>query len=152
MEDLKGLKWIDCYVTGLIEAYGTNDVYELYDCLRITINKLDPDNILLGGNEALYNRDFNNKEIVFIRNDLNRKYERFVLAHELAHAIIHTNSYIAAYDKTLLNQGKLERQAHYFALKLLNINPYNQYYMDYTIDQISCVLCIPSKYLTKVIG
>lgn len=148
---MQRIVWIDYYITGLIETYGTNDVYELYDCLEITIIRLNPENILLRGNEAIYNRDFNNKEIVFIRNDLNRKYERFILAHELAHAIIHTNACTAAFDKTLLNEGKLEREAHYFALKLLNINPYDIDYKDYTIDQMSCVLCIPSKYLKSAL-
>lgn len=149
---LQQIEWIDYYITGLIETYGTNDVYELYDCLEIIIRRLDPENILLEGNEAFYYRDYYGVEVVFIRYDLNYKYEKFVLAHELAHAIIHTDAYTAAYDKRLLNKGKLERQAHYFALKLLDINPYDVEYEGYTVDQVACVLCIPSEYLTKVIG
>ena len=69
--------WIDDILIGLIETYGTNNIYELLDFLNIQINKLDMDNILLNGNEAFYFRDYFNKEIIFIRNDLKETYEKY---------------------------------------------------------------------------
>jgi Zn-dependent peptidase ImmA (M78 family) len=111
--------WIDNYVEGLIECFGTSNIYELYDYLDIRILKMDRENILLQGNEAIYHRDYTSHELVFIRNDLDRSYEKKILAHELGHAIIHTNIYVAAYNNPLFNFGKMEAQANYFASKLL---------------------------------
>lgn len=48
-------------------------------------------------------------------------YEKLVLAHELGHALLHTETYTATFNKNLLNKGNLEKQAHYFALRLLKI-------------------------------
>lgn len=95
--------WIDNYVIGLGETYNTCDIYELYSLLQIKIEKLDKDNILLQGNESIYYRDYFGLEIVFLRNDLNYEYEKFILAHELGHALIHTDIYTAAFNKDLMD-------------------------------------------------
>ncbi|MCC5427834.1 ImmA/IrrE family metallo-endopeptidase, partial [Clostridium botulinum] len=83
------LNWIDNILDGLKDTYDTN-IYELYDYLEIKMIKLEPSNILLRGNESLYNRNYFGNEIVLIRNDLNLEYEKFILAHELGHALLHT--------------------------------------------------------------
>lgn len=137
------MSWLDEYVLGIVDLYDTNDIYEIYDNLEITIIKLDKNNILLKGNDALYNRNHFNKEVVFIRNNLNINYEKFILAHELAHAIIHVHITTAAYNNTLINIGKLERQANYFAFKLLNINPDHIEHNGFTIEQIASSLNLP---------
>jgi Zn-dependent peptidase ImmA (M78 family) len=111
--------WINEYVDGLIECFGTSDIYELYDYLDIKILKIDSENIMLQGNDAVYYRDFEDHEMVFIRNDVDRHCERLILAHELGHAIMHTDIYVAAYNNPLFNLGKMERQADYFANILL---------------------------------
>lgn len=139
--------WIDNIIIGLKETYGTNNIYDLYDILRIQIIKLKPANILLNGNEAFYYRDYFDNEIVFIRNDLNLVYERFVLAHELGHALLHTHIYEAAFNKSLINTGKLEKQANYFAFNLLNIELDPVEYEGFTLDQITSTLCLPDKVL-----
>lgn len=114
--------WINNILEGIRDTYDTDNIYELYDFLNIRIIKLEPNNILLGGNESLYNRDYFEMELVFIRNDLNLNHEKFILSHELGHALLHTHIYEAAFNKDLINVGKLERQANYFAFKFLNID------------------------------
>ncbi|SNV74979.1 hypothetical protein [Clostridium cochlearium] len=61
------LNWLDNILEGLIDTYDTNDIYELYDYLEIKLIKLEPNNILLKGNESLYNRNYFGNEIVLIR-------------------------------------------------------------------------------------
>lgn len=145
-------EWIDNILIGLLETYGTNNIYDLLESLNIEINKLDPGNILLNGNEAFYFRDYCNKEIVFIRNDLSEPYEKFILAHELGHALLHTNNLEAAFNRDLLNTGKLERQANYFGIKLLNLDIDPIECDGYTIEQIAHILEVPEVALKQIIN
>lgn len=135
--------WIDNCVLGLFDFYNIKDIHELYSDLDIIIKKLDKNNILLKGNEAYYCRNYFGNEIVFIRNDLNIDYERFILSHELGHAILHPNVMTVAYTNTLINRDKLEIQADYFAINLLGINPYSYKYKNLTIEQIASSLNLP---------
>lgn len=144
--------WIDNYVIGLGEIYNTYDIYELYNLLQIKIERLDKDNILLQDNESIYYRDYLGLEIVFLRNDLNYEYEKFILAHELGHAIIHIDMYTAAFNKDLINIGKYEKQANYFALKLLRINLSVGEFDGLTIEQIAAILNLPKDCLENVRG
>ncbi|MDS1004421.1 ImmA/IrrE family metallo-endopeptidase [Clostridium sporogenes] len=137
------LNWIDNILDGLKDTYDTNNIYELYDYLEIKMIKLEPSNILLRGNESLYNRNYFGNEIVLIRNDLNLEYERFILAHELGHALLHTEIYIAAFNKDLINCGKLEKQANYFAFRLLNLDIDPIQFEGFTIEQIASSLYLP---------
>ena len=134
--------WINNCIIGLIELYNTRDINELYECLNIKIVKLQKNNILLQEGEAFYHRNYFNDEIVFIRNDLDYQYEKFVLAHELGHALLHTEIYTAAFNRDLVNKGKLEKQANYFAFKLLNIEIDSADFEGYTIEQVSKALYV----------
>lgn len=137
--------WIDNILEGVKDTYNTNNIYELYGYLEIQMLKLRPNNILLKGNESFYCRDYFNSEVVFIRNDLNLEYEKFILAHELGHALLHVNTYEAAFNKDLLNTGKLEKQANYFAFKLLNLDIDPIQFEGFTIEQIASSLYLPRK-------
>ncbi|WP_097026142.1 ImmA/IrrE family metallo-endopeptidase [Clostridium peptidivorans] len=138
--------WIHNTISGLQDIYNTSNIYDLYGYLEIEIIELDSSNILLRKNEAFYNRDYFGNEVVFIRNDLNQQYKKFVLAHELGHSLLHTHIYEAAFNKELLNIGKLERQANYFAFKLLNIDLDPIQFEGFTIEQIASSLYIPKSY------
>ncbi|MBS4534469.1 ImmA/IrrE family metallo-endopeptidase [Clostridium sp. D2Q-14] len=141
------LPWVDDIIAGLVEIYKTRNIHELYQQLDIEIIKFSKDNILLRKGEAMYQRNYFGKEVVFIRDDLEYKYEKFILAHELGHALLHTKIYQAAYNNKLINKGKLEKQADYFALKLLNIKIDSIYYEGFTIEQISKALYVNEKSL-----
>lgn len=144
---MKDYLWIDDYITGLFDLYSTKDISELYHCLEIQIVKLPKDNLLLQGNESVYQRDYFDREIVYIRNDLDFKYEKFILAHELGHAILHTEIYSAAFNKQLLNKGKFEKQANYFAFKLLDIEINSTDFEGFTLEQVCSYLHINNKCL-----
>lgn len=143
--------WINNILLGLKDTYDISNIYDLFDCLNIKIVKLESNNILLQGNEAFYYRAYLGKELVFIKNDLYLEYEKFVLAHELGHAVLHTDIYEAAFSKRLLNIGKLERQANYFAFKLLDIDLDPITYQDFTIGQIASSLNLPTHCIEEFI-
>lgn len=109
------MKWIDDVIVGLIEVVGSNNVYEILDHLNIYHFAVNKDNELLQGNLAIYNRigDF---ECVYYSNELDNK--EYVLAHEIGHAILHVEEQMMFYNP-LLNKGKIEREADYFATRLL---------------------------------
>ena len=117
------MKWIDEVILGLIEVVGSNSIYDIISHLKIYVLSVEPDNYLLHGNRAVYNRigDF---ECIYLANDLSNK--EFVLAHEVGHAILHVDEFETFYNP-LLNKGKLENEANYFATKLL--------YSDYELEE-----------------
>jgi len=145
------LRWIDNLVIGLVDLYDTKDICELYQHLDIKIIKLSKDNILLRQDEAMYQRNYFDEEIVFIRDDLDYKYEKFILAHELGHAILHTELIAASFNKELINKGKLEKQANYFAVNLLDIELDSIDFEGYTIEQISKALHITEESLIYLV-
>lgn len=144
------MEWINDIILGLTEMYGTNDVYDLLDCLNIIIIKLDKENILLNHNDAFYYRNYFGNEVIFIRNDLPLNYEKFVLAHELSHAIIHINAETAAFS--LVNSGKLEQQANYFAFKLSNIKFDEIELTQMSVEQIASWLELPCEPLKQLVN
>lgn len=143
-------KWIDNCVSGLTECYGTNNIYELYDNLLIDIVRLPVDNIILRDKEAVYYRDFEGREVVYIREGLLVPYERYVLSHELGHAILHTDIHQATYTQDMLNKGKLEKQAHYFAVKLLDISIDPVEYTGLSLEQVAGALYVVEDCLEYV--
>lgn len=148
---MDSFSWIDDYVDGTIDLCFSNDVYEIYKFLNINIIKLDKEDTLLCRYEAVYIRNYFGIEVVFIRDDLPHKYEKFVLAHELGHAILHVEATQAAYNGNLINKGKLEKQADYFAIKLLDIAIDRVYYEGYTCEQIAKDLCVADDSLNYII-
>ncbi|MFA6941435.1 MAG: ImmA/IrrE family metallo-endopeptidase [Clostridiaceae bacterium] len=147
------MKWIDNIVVGLIEVCDTSDIYEILDYFKISIFKLEKDNVILKNNTALYYRNYSDKDVIFIRDDLPVKYEKFILSHELGHKLLHTSLSTAAFNIGLANLGKLERQANYFALKLSVITFDEIELNQMSIEQIaSCVElpCEPLKQLVNI--
>lgn len=144
------MDWIDEYILGTIEYCNSKDIFEIYNALDIKIVRLKNDNILLQKSEAVYHRNYFGIEVVFIRDDLDYQYEKFILAHELGHAILHAEMLTATFNKDLLNKGKLERQANYFALKLNNIIFDEIELHNMTLEQIASCVGIPHTALKQL--
>jgi Zn-dependent peptidase ImmA (M78 family) len=144
--------WIDDIIWGLSEIYNTNNVYELYDILNMQIKKLEPSNILLYGNDSIYIRDYSGSELVFIRNDLSIESEKFILLHELGHALLHVDIFSAAFNRDFINKDKLEKQANYFAFKMLNIEFDKIELEGMSLEQISRCIGIPYEPLCQIIN
>ena len=129
--------WIEESVEGIVEYCNSDNIYEIYSSLGIDIVRVDKEDCILKGNDALYLRNYLDKEVVFIRDDLPGPYERFALGHELGHAVLNVELVTAAYNMKLINKGKLERQADYFALRLLDIDIDKEMYEGYTFKQLA---------------
>lgn len=85
------MKWIDEYIEGITELCHSRDIFQIYDYFEIHIQEIDKDNAMFKGNEAIYIRDYFDNEVVFIKEDLPYRFKKFVLAHELAHSILHVD-------------------------------------------------------------
>ena len=97
-----------------IKKYKTRSPYELADLMRISISQCE-----LGTIRGYYSKKFRIKQIVLNCN-LSENDERFVLAHELGHAIMHENLNTPFLtEKTMLSKNKYEREANTFAVELL---------------------------------
>lgn len=110
------MKWIDEIIYGLVEVVGSSNIYDIIDHLRIKVFTLNHENTILQGNEAVYTR-FGALEIIYISDRITKSKE-FILAHEVGHALLHVEE-MEVYFNPLLNKGKLENEANYFATKLL---------------------------------
>lgn len=145
------LSWIDKYIDGVVDYCDSKDIFDIYNTVNINIKRVDKKDPILQGNDSLYIRNYFGIEIVFIRDDLHHRYEKFILAHELGHAILHTEITTAAYNNKLINKGKLERQADYFALQLLDISVNKDIYEGYTLEQIAQELYVKEECLNCIL-
>lgn len=116
--------WIKQIVDGLIEMYGTRDVYELLNYLEVTLIRKK----LFKNEKGRFFRDMFGNETIFISNNLSEEEEKIVIAHELGHLILHTDLNTSFYTENhLINKNKLEIEANKFAAELLiedNVNIY----------------------------
>lgn len=97
-----------------IKKYKTRSPYDLADLMGISISRCE-----LGTIRGYYSKKFRIKQIVLNCN-LSENDERFVLAHELGHAIMHENLNTPFLtEKTMLSKNKYEREANTFAVELL---------------------------------
>lgn len=140
------MKWIDQIVIGLLDTYDTSCPYELCNLLGIEIVKVEYDSYVLFKNNSIYVRNYFDKEVIFIRNDLAEQNKKFYLKHELGHAILHPQIK-NSHNIKLINRYKLEKQANYFALKLSNLSFDSVSFESFTIDQIASALNFPAKCL-----
>lgn len=130
------MRWIDDYVVGIKEASGSSNPKDILDYLSIKVIRVLHSSTILQKKDSIYIRDLNGTEIIFIRDDLKEEVENFILAHEIGHAILHIDI-SAAYHSRYDNKGKYERQADYFAAKLLGIKLDTTEMQDWTTEQIS---------------
>lgn len=144
------MDWIDKYVEGIIDYCNTNDVFEICKVLSIYISVINKDSFILKGSDAIYIRDYFDNEIIFIKEDLHYKYKKYLIAHELGHAILHVELETTAYSKGLVVRGKLERQADYFAIRLLDIELDRISLIGFNKEQLASELCIKERALEYV--
>lgn len=144
------MEWIDSIVIGLIEQYGTRDVYELCDALEIEIRSVPASNVMLHGCASHYYRYFNGAEVIFIADNIKAGPEKdFILKHELGHAVCNAEILCVAYSNK--NLGKAEREANYFAMQLSNLEFDNTALYQMTYEQISAYLQLPYDKVSELL-
>lgn len=125
-------------VEDLKKKYKTSDPFKLVDCLGITLIITS-----LGSISGMYKYIKRNKTI-FLNNNLNEYERRFVLAHEIGHAVMHTKS-SCFFNNTFNNKLKMEYQANMFAAELLiDFKGIDTVYLEkYSIKQLAAYFNVP---------
>lgn len=115
---------IDDILNRIIEETGSDQLEDILSHLQITIMPLPEQAYILNTVGACYIRNGESKVIWYSDGLLNKK---FAIAHELAHMILHDDMQDFCYYNPLENKLKQEREANYFATKLL--------YSDYELEE-----------------
>lgn len=117
----------------LIHKFGTNDPFEIANSLNIVIQfgKIDFEGCYMF---------LKNHKYIFLNQNLDKRDMRLVMAHELAHALLHPkeNCYFMR-NKTLLLTSKTEIEANTFAMELLISDQDLEDCKEYSLDQLSSI-------------
>lgn len=105
---------INKLIRQLTNKYKTKNPYELASCLDVMIFEVELKNTL-----GMY-RYINRTKTIFINCNLSEEVKRFVLAHELGHAVLHTKENCFYLKRnTFMKTSFYEVEANKFAGELL---------------------------------
>lgn len=98
----------------VMKVYGTNDPFIVADYLNIEVwyESLPPH---IGG---FFTRIFDSAYIV-VNSEKPRTWKRAITAHELGHALLHTQDHAFLATSNFATHSKIEREANQFAAALL---------------------------------
>lgn len=127
-------------VKHLIQKYGTHNPEKLATELGITVIKKSF-RCTMGFFKKTLGRKF-----IIVNSNLDETTQQIVIAHELGHALLHSNnSTVYIHEYTLFPRGRVEIEANKFAAELLidekEID--NQLLKDMTVDQLACYYEVP---------
>lgn len=101
-------------VESIVRKYHTRNPYELADYLHIYVSRYDLKEI-----RGYYLNTYRVKQI-WLNCNLSKHDERFVLAHEIGHSVLHPNACTPFLKShTLISINKMELEANKFATELL---------------------------------
>lgn len=122
-------------ISKIVKKYNTSDPFELADAMNISILYEE-----LGTINGYYNKPLRMKQI-HINCNLDNKMKKFTCAHELGHAIMHSNSNTSFLrNNTLFSIDKLEIEANSFAIGLLIPDEIIMENYNLTTEQLSRIL------------
>ncbi|MFR4987491.1 MAG: ImmA/IrrE family metallo-endopeptidase [Lachnospirales bacterium] len=129
-------------VNNLVKKYKTNNPIELAGYLNINILFEE-----LGTINGYYNTVFRSK-FIHINSSLEEYKQKFTIAHELGHAILHPKANTPFLrENTLFSIDKLEKEANLFAVNLIISDDDLKEYKEFTINQLSSVFGIHEKLI-----
>lgn len=133
-------------VDGMFETYETTDPFELCSNLGIKIIKSSLGKEIKG----FFQRTETGYEIIHINSEIPEEEMKYICAHELGHAIMHTDMAISFFvDNSLQIKNKFELQADKFAAELLLYDiEYDSYSIkELNIDQLSSYYNVPKELI-----
>ena len=86
-------------------------------------------------------------KLICLGNNLPNCTERFVLSHEIGHAILHKQSSAPFLQSTFLSVDKMEREANKFAVELIITDEDLQEHWEYTIDEWAMYYGVPREII-----
>lgn len=129
----------------LIDTYDTNNPFEICKLLDIVVLYVP-----LNGLNGFYT-SVDKVHYIYISEDLNEDEQKFICAHELCHAILHSglNSLYIENNSFMLIQ-KFENEADLFAFSLLySKNHFNKLLHYYNTDDIADKIGIHKNIINK---
>lgn len=125
-------------VDKLCRKYKTRNPYELIDAMGI---------ILQYGENMEKVRGFylyaNRIKLICVGNRLPEHIEKFVISHELGHAVMHKQSSAPFLQSTFLSLDKMEIEANKFAAELVIPDEEIMEHWEYTIDEWAMFYGLP---------
>ena len=128
-------------VQRLCRKFNTINPYQLADDLGIQIFYYDL------GNIRGYYYMAHKVKLIYLHNKLNEHVERFVLAHEIGHSIMHPRSCTPFLQSTFYSVDKLEVQANAFAAELIIQDIDLMEHWEYTVDQWAAYYGLPREII-----
>ncbi len=129
-------------VDKLCRKYKTRNPYELIDAMGI---------ILQYGEHMKKVRGFylyaNRIKLICVGNELPEHIEKFVISHELGHAVMHKQSSAPFLQSTFLSLDKMEIEANKFAAELVISDEEIMEHWEYTIDEWAMFYGLPREVI-----
>ena len=132
-------------VANLVKDYGTNNVYDLIERLDISLVFTNLDTSMLG----IYRKLKRNK-FIFIEDSLDDINKKFILAHELGHAVLHSSvNCFFLENNSFFVKNKIEREANEFSAELLidDAELKDLLCSSYTTAQIAALMEVPESLI-----
>jgi len=136
---------VNYVVDGLLEQYGSRNPFELCDFLDIKIF-VHPLGKRING---FYQRTEDGIEVIHINSSIDDSKKKYICAHELGHALLHTDLNIHfLLEHTLAVKNKYELAADKFAaLLLIHDDLLKQYPEYYNLEQVAASESLPLELL-----
>ena len=125
----------------LYKKYNTLNPYELAREMGIIVHYMD-----LGKTRGFCYTSRCIRQI-FLNNNLSESIERFVLAHEIGHLIMHPKHNAHFLHHTFFSMDKYEIEANKFAVELLMPDEDLNERCEYTIDELAILYGLPREII-----
>ena len=126
----------------LVAKYGTCEPFELAE--KMDINIYFRPLVDVGG---YYMKLKNNIKLIVINNTMPHYQQKFVMAHEIGHALLHPEKYALMLRNSLYVTNRLEVEADKFAIELLLSDSMVYDNPDRTIDDWASIFGLPREII-----
>lgn len=131
------------YVLNIVKKHNTTNPFEIAKRKNIIVLFED-----LGNTLGFYNT-YKRFKFIHINNQINETIQRFVCAHELAHAVLHPKANTPFLrNQTFFSVDRLEIEANTFAVELLLTDEMISEYQDtnLSIQEVAEIYGIPKSF------
>lgn len=123
------------------KKYKTLDPYELAEAMGIIIHRME-----LGNTRGFCYTSRRIKQII-LNNNLPEWTERFVLAHEIGHLVMHPKHSAPFLQSTFFSMDRFEIEANKFATELIIPDDELMDMYEYTVDELSALYGLPREII-----
>lgn len=128
-------------VEKLCKDMGTKDPFEIAERMDIQVHYLPLNEI-----RGIYLKAYGVMQVA-INCDLPLQIKKFVMAHEIGHAILHPDVNSLVFKTCMLNTGRQEVEANMFAIHMLLPNKDIEDNPQYTVDNWASILGLPREII-----